>query len=611
VSGDSMNGGGGMTEDELTPTKRLIRRLLNVLEITRVINVDDDHVGGSQESREEVIGALRAGTLDPGQVARFLLSDGGESEVVSVEDAIGVLDQNWEKIKSGSRVELTLAASRATGEEAGKRAEEAASNNAALLTLPDLLGDDIQFVRMGLVEWRESGHRLLNDQTKTLLLVDRSFENEGQSATAGDDILRGVLARDDRSHVFVGLLTHTASDDGRERAIAAEILGNQQLARPPIVIAKKRLLTDSFPEALRVLLFAEEVEDFRQHAMQSLQAATLKGVDFLRQVDRYALLASFEAARTEGVFETDFAMRMPSTVMRKNLASALREPKFLDGPLKSLRDAAGIDVYFDGAKRPKQISSIEWEERFDDAEYLAKLALPVEVGDVFRMYDPYGSGADRYYVLLVQACDLTVRGDGRRSNDPRSLGLTHVRRAAIDDDGKIRPIKANQAELGNLIPGESGIWRVEFSRQLQVPALALDACVISGTGKSVIAVNADAPSSLPSSWMRRLGHMKQWAASVIDKYENLEQGISGKGSKRDREEELRGHLAASLLDTEARYRDGLMARIIPSDRSIEFYIERYARISDHTAHGLFSLLVNHQARPAFNAPMFLNPEDRK
>lgn len=599
----------GAPEEEAAPTKRLTRRLLRVLDIKRVINVDDDYVGGKAESREEVVGALRAGTLDPVQVARFVIPEDAdsESEPIDVDAAIGILFQNWDRIESSSRAELTLAATRATLGEGSEQPNEVASNNAALLTLPDLLGEEVELIRMGFSEWRESGHRLLDGQAKTLLLVDRSFENEGQSPTAGDDIIRGILARDDRPHVFVGLLTHTASDDGREQSIAAEISGGQELVRPPIVIAKNRLLTESFPEALRVLLFVDELESFRRHAMQSLNHAASRATEFLRDVDRYALLASFEAARREGVFETDFAMRMPSAVMRKRLASSLREQGFLDGALKSLRGAAGIDVYFDGAKQPVQIAQIEWEERFDDADHLSKLGLPVEVGDVFHMRDPRGIGSERYYILLVQACDLTVRGDGKRSNDLQSLVLTHVRRVAEDDD-KARGLRANQAELGILVPGDSATWRVEFSKQLQVPTLALDACVTSGTGKSVIAVNGVASSSMPSSWARRLERMKQQAASVIGNYRELNEAIVPDGGGAKREEELKIHLTASLLGTKAKYKEGLMATIDVEAQSVEFFIERYARISDHTAQGLFALLVNHQARPAFDAPMFSIPE---
>jgi hypothetical protein len=233
------------------------------------------------------------------------------------------------------------------------------------------------------------------------------------------------------------------------------------------------------------------------------------------------------------------------------------------------------------------------------------LALPVEVGDVFRSFDLSGDGSPRYYILLVQACDLTVRADGRRSNDLQSLVLTHVRRATKDENGEIRALKASQANLGILVPEDDSTWRVEFTQQLQVPTLALDACVTSGTGKAVVDVNSSPSIALPFSWSRRLERMKRQAATVIGKYRELEQIISNGGDAQEREAEMKVHLVASLLGTKAKYKDGLTARISEEIQSIEFGIERYARISDHTAEGLFSLLISHQARPAFDAPIFL------
>lgn len=598
--------------NELGSAKRLTRELLGALSISRVISVDDDHAASQMQSREDVVGALRAGRLDPAQVARFILPDeqDGSVELIGVEDAIALINQRWDRLEETNRVELTLAASHAVDAGAVEdQTEEVAGDIAALLTLPDLLGDDIEYIRMGLVEWRASGQGLLDARTRTLLLVDRSFENEGQSATAGDDLIRGVLARDDRPHVYAGLLTHTASDAGREKEIAKEIAGDTAQTRPLIVVAKGRLLTESFPEALRALLFAKEVEGFRAHAIQSLEEASAKGVEFLRGVDRYALLASFEAARSEGVFETDFAMRMPTAVVRKHLTRALRTRNFLTGPLEALRSAAGIDLYFGGAKRPIEIAQIEWDERFDDAEYLASLALPLEVGDVFRVHDLLGDGGERYYVLLAQACDLTVRNGGKRSNDLKSLVLTQVRRAVKDPKtGSNRPLKRNQAEIGALLPSEADVWRVEFAKQLHVTTLALDACVTSGTGRSVIKREGNASESLPSSWSQRFERMKSEAATMIDMFRGLAQAISIADDKEDEARSLRIHLSASLLGTSTTHQEGLTARIVEAEETVEFGLERYARISDNTARGLFALLVNHQARPAFAGPLFIDTE---
>lgn len=603
--------------EDVSPTKRLTRQLLDALGITRVINVDDDHAQGQIQSKESVIGALRAGTLDTVLVARFILPDekDGSADALDLDEAITLVEERWEELGDDNRVELSFAASRAADEGPLERQPEAVvSNNAALLALPDLLGDDIELVRMGLVEWRATGQQLLVDVRPTLLLFDRSFENEGQSATAGDDLVRGVLGRDDRDHVYVGLLTHTASDEGREDEIAREISAGVTPPRPVIVVAKRRLQTDSFPEALRVLLFSRELEEFRAHAIRSLEIAGAQGINFMRDVTRYALLASFEAARSEGVFETDLAMRMPAAVSRKHLAKELRDGAFIEGALEQLRNAAGIELYFEAAEKPSEISKIEWDERFDDATTLSGLALPLEIGDIFRVHDLLANGksrgADRYYILLAQACDLSVRADGKRGNELNSLVLTEIRRAVkVPDTDTYRDLKDNQADVGILIPSENELWRIQFARQIHVPTLALDACITSGSGKSIIKTDASASKSLPSSWLRRFERMKAECADLLKEYKTLEQGTSVVEGKEAEGRAVTRHLVAALLSTKPKHKLGLTAKIDPAKDAIEFGLERYARIADNAARGLLALLANHHARPAFDAPLFVEAED--
>lgn len=54
-------------------TKDLTRRLLEALEIVRVISVDDDHAEGAFQSKEEVFGAIQAESIDLALVTRIAL----------------------------------------------------------------------------------------------------------------------------------------------------------------------------------------------------------------------------------------------------------------------------------------------------------------------------------------------------------------------------------------------------------------------------------------------------------------------------------------------------------------------------------------------------------
>lgn len=128
----------------LTP-KNLTRDLLAALGVVRVISVDDDHVQVAQQSKEDVLGAIRANTIDLVLAARLVLPDDedGEAASLSADEVRDLVDQNWDQLDDQARVGLTQAALRAANAEEGTvetQSSSVAGNNAALLALPEDLG---------------------------------------------------------------------------------------------------------------------------------------------------------------------------------------------------------------------------------------------------------------------------------------------------------------------------------------------------------------------------------------------------------------------------------------------------------------------------------------
>ena len=597
--------------------KEQIQELLNALGIARVVNVDDDHAEGASQSKEDVLGAIRAQSIDMVLVARRILSNGehGQAEELSQDEMLDMVSTSWDSLTDRQRNELTQAAFRAQasgGDPVGEQPQNVAGNNAALLALPELFEGIVDFRRMSLAEWRVAGEALLDDQVPTLLLFDRSFEREGGSAKGGDDLVRGVLARDDRDHVHVGLLTHTAADEGHEKDIAAEISEGLDTIRPVIVIAKHRLQDQQFPHALRLVLFATEIEAFRSHAVESLKQANSKAIEALESVDRYLLLAAFEAAREEGLYETDYAMRIAATFARKSLAASLRKVDFVENVLNKLRNAGAVKLYLDGIPRPAQYDQVQWDEQFEDGSSLASLASPLDIGDIFKFHDLFGEEGSqvqaRYFILLTQACDLSVRANGRRSNDLTRVVLTELKPAARDDEGAYRPLKSNQANLGPLMGFESGPWRVQFASQIWVPVLALDACVTSGNGHAVISSTDVANKALPGSWIRRHKKMQAEVRKLVNEFRGMDSVLGAIEGEEANVRQARRHVTAALLGTAAQSK-GLTAKIDAKKVKIEFGVERFARVSDTTARGLLSLLLQHQSRPAFDGKPLYDSEN--
>lgn len=593
--------------------KEQIQELLKALDIARVINVDDDHAQGAPQSKEEVLGAIRALSMDTVLLSRLFLPDGEDEQVegLSQDEMLDMVSTSWDSLTDRQREELTQAAlhARAHGDDpVGGQPQDVAGNDAALLALPELFEGIVDFRRMSLADWRESGEALLDDQVPTLLLFDRSFEREGGSATGGDDLVRGVLARNDRDHVHVGLLTHTAADEGREKDIAAEITNGLDTIRPVIVVAKHRLQDQEFPHALRLVLFATEIEAFRSHAVESLKRANSKAIEALEGVDRYLLLAAFEAAREEGLYETDYAMRIAATFARKSLAASLRDAAFVENVLDKLRNAGAVTLYFNNIRRPAQYDQIQWDEQFEDGESLASLASPVDIGDIFEFYDLFNQGTPhRYYILLTQACDLSIRKNGRRSNDLTRVVLTELKQAAIDNEGAHRPLKSNQADLGPLLGSRKDLWRVQFASQIWVPVLALDACVTSGNGRAVISADDVTNKALPASWILRHKKMQAEVKKLASKFQEMDSLFDTVQGKEADVLQARRHVTAALLGTSTNSK-GLTAKIDAPAVSIEFGVKRFARVSNTTARGLLSLLLQHQSRPAFDGKLLYDSE---
>lgn len=156
-----------------------IQELLTALGITRVVNVDDDHAQGTQQSKEEVLGAIRALSIDLVLVARLVLPDSEDEQAgeLSQDEVLDMVSASWDDLADSQRDELTQAALRAQasgGGPVGDQPQDVAGNNAALLALPELLEGVADFRRMSLADWRAVGEALLDDQVPTLLALPLS-----------------------------------------------------------------------------------------------------------------------------------------------------------------------------------------------------------------------------------------------------------------------------------------------------------------------------------------------------------------------------------------------------------------------------------------------------
>lgn len=593
-------------DKEVSNPIELTARLLNAMSIARVISVDDDHHSHPASSLETVIAAVRSNSIDPTLVVRAIAPE--QQEELDEEEIIDLLQDQWNAIGAERQQELTIVASRGadTHETIDHQQGSVLDDNNALMSLPALIGESFDFRKMSFTQWREQGNVLISEKTPTLVLFDRSFVQEGQSDTAGEELVKAILTDHNLDHVYTGLLTHTATNEASESAIAERIFTEVEgSSRRLVVIAKSRLSAGSdFPEALRMVLYADELESFRKHAINCLSAATKEAVDLLSNVKPYALMATFESARREGSYETDNVIRMTSASARRSLEKGLRHPDFISKTLSKLRNAAGIELYLEANTRPDDLPKITWAERFDDKAHLAESCMPLAIGDIFRVFDVHGSGTDRYYILLAQPCDLSVRSNGKRSNDLESLVLTLLKPSKADSSGQYPALKSNQQYIGCFDMTKPDPWTVNFSQQIKVPCLALDACVVNPTGMSTISITSTAPQALSSAWHARFAKMIGETTSIISRYKELTQVISSDPEQKRNADDAKKALAALIANAGTSHSAGVTVKLDVQNNVLSYGLERFARITDSTASGLFSLMAYHQVRPAFDNELF-------
>jgi hypothetical protein len=577
--------------------------MLKALKIRRLITVDDDHATPAGLDKEVLIAGIRAEQADLTVIQSVLMGMGTGGGRDS-ETMIAAVDACWDKFSDEQRDRLA----ESLGDWVSLQNDAQQELRAALR---EVLAADIEITAMTYAQWRAAGLSVLKDGVSTLLLVDRNFEKENGGAKAGDEIIKEVLSRSDLGHVFVGLLTQLATDLEQEVAIEAEVAAEINNTRQVVVIAKSRLQSqalDTFAEALRVLFHADDVAALRKYAARVFREAGHDGAVALENISKYGVLASVEAAMNEGAFETDFLLRLAWAKAERCVDRAIRAPSLLQGALQQLRDAPDIKVYLKSGGKPDDIDSLSWEQKFLDKESLAELALPLEVGDIFRVYDLWDSkSSDRYYILLSQACDLQIRGNGKRVYGVKNITLTRVRPAPKNDNGEgYRAAKFNEYSLGFLDKDDKGRvpWIIQFVDQLHVPAMALDACVASGSGLAELTVGQPMPPALPIGWAKRLDHLRKTTEKAVDSYRSLTDTRENAACK----DLLDRHVAASLLGVAHQHKDGITGRIDPSSESIRFGVERYARLTGAMARGVFIKMAHYRARPALDAPIFADPD---
>jgi hypothetical protein len=195
----------------------------------------------------------------------------------------------------------------------------------------------------------------------------------------------------------------------------------------------------------------------------------------------------FDRTLGEGVPEFDTMRRMYQIHWVGALDRVDLERAPFDAIVQELRSLSELD--HPKPPFPKQAVELEYRERYQETEIVNRRHRTVGLGDVFELESPAG-GASQRFVLVMQACDLAIRGNGTRQipvatllqlspSDPKTHGFCLKYLGTANDKGQREPLY------------------VRFRPPTFVPFEVLDCCVFSGNGEAVFKPGSPPPINVP------------------------------------------------------------------------------------------------------------------
>lgn len=594
--------------------RRRIEQLLNAMRITRVIWIDDQHAvhDGTSSLAEVKEELFRPGVLEGiwGCLESAKVSVSASIDKASAEEAREFLDDQWEEFPAYLRVRITHVA-RAAENLAGQvpnLEREQQSSELEAISVEDLFAvDGVSFFPLSLADWRTRRATLMAASEQTLLLVDRDFSNEGGSPTGGEQVLSDVLKDPRSSNCTVALFSHTLKTEDDERELAVEISRQHGLDTTRVTAIGKYRSRSNLPEALRVLLLAEELESYRALILRGLDEAHAVAREKIDTLHRYTLLGSVAAASEEGAYELDMPARIAMNAHRPKLLTVLRDRVASPPLLERFRDTDIRDAYLEAGTENTEIKTVLREDIFEDPHNLPELHLPIEIGDIFETY-PVGSSASKrdphYWVLLGQACDMSIRRNGKRSNNIEGLTLTRLR-PKVSPRVAERSLEAQRMHpVGRFKVEDERIWCINAAEQITVPATAIDATVFGAGGRAILPLpELGAPVS--EGWAKRREELNKLGDKWVEDYAASAELVERPDAKTSPRLYFRtlAMIGNSIAGARSYLKHGIMVDIDSGSKQVEYGLRRAGRISEHKATYLLNMAIGYHGRPADSAEL--------
>jgi hypothetical protein len=547
--------------------RSIIGQLFTLLEIKRIVFVDDQY--NSKPTAEDIIGlCTEKGLAVCQQIPTFnRISTITTDEIWQTE-----IRRNWLKLSPDEQLEIYSQLIQQVEDNEDKK---------SVCLFTEFLNGLVDIIVLSLDDWKVKKSSIINDADtmNTLFLFDQDLSKNGGRENEGYNLVLEVLTIRQGKKTLCGILSHVFTD-GQEYEFWYKIKEEYNIDPDQcILISKRRLsLADflGFAHMVKLTVLNPYSRDLKNEFSELLNNANLKAKEEINQITIYDFEhIVFNSSINEGISELDTLFRINELFFKKNAQRMILEKPTIIDLTNKIRD---VSQSCKDTKLPPNLSTwkIQRQELYNEEDYLNKLHLPIELGDIFEKTD---SGVKKKFVLLGQPCDLMVRSDGQRN--------PHVIEGILAEIVQKLPLNGSGYKLLYFNSETGDSYFVNYRKTHNIKLWILDLCAFQIDGQSKISINEECPNLLIPSWKLYYKHLCKYGKKMLEQYEELK-GITNNAS-----------LLKLILSSSC---ENLVfnGSLDPMQKNITFKCKRVMRLSQQRANALLSEFLQYCARPAYN-----------
>lgn len=313
-----------------------------------------------------------------------------------------------------------------------------------------------------------------------LWLIDKSFLNANESATAGIELAKNKIKQPQISDNFVFMLTTINSTSDKEEDIEAEfdnMLAENDTDNASFIyfINKNLVMTQKYDRIARSLAFGfkrKQCYKLMDVYTDCLRSSCDKAVERLRNIDQNTLNYVFtKKVQAKGESYFDFFDRLVQ-IFHEEEYGHLLSTKRMDisnniNHYQNLCDDIPQEIG-NLTDVKKVLAEVRKKELYD--MYVNQKHSEISTGDVFKIKNDY-------YILVTQPCDTYLRNDGKRKLD-KAILLKIVQNPGTPYKYELSCFCDTEGSFKNTA--------VIFQDNIIIPFEVLDLCVANKDGKACI-----------------------------------------------------------------------------------------------------------------------------